>query len=298
MSNPTPYTKYGFDTEFFELVQGQQAASAVATTATPAAGGSGPALPSTIAQYKAQLEEARQQAYGEGYTTGLAEGQAQAQADLAQLQQHLQNTLLALQSSQAEREEHLLMQTLGLLRVTLHHLVGSAAANFGPELLEHHLRTLLPLLATDEALTLRIHPAARGFHEKLGLPQASIMGLPMHITNDPSLGPTDAVVQWANGGVESKLTQHLQAIDELLAGAGAQMLPVEHKTNLNPTPMAQTETLPPRSAPAPQASAERSNAPAAAGGVPDMEEEAEKAARARANALLGDDDGDLVDALK
>jgi flagellar biosynthesis/type III secretory pathway protein FliH len=286
MTTTTPYTKFGFDTEFFELVQGQG-------NETPATDGVAPtkpagAMPTTIAQFRAQMEETRQQAYAEGYAVGMSEGQNQAQADLAQLQQHLQNALLALQSAQNEREEHLLMQTLSLLRVTLHHLVGQTMANYGPELLEHHLRALLPLLKTDEALTLRIHPAARGFHEKLGLPQASIMGLPMHIAADANLGPTDAVILWANGGVESKLAQHLELVDELLAGAGAQMLNVEHKADLSAVPAMPAM---PRTAP-PAEAAVASPSPV----MPDMDE-AEKAARARANALLGDED-ELVDALK
>lgn len=270
---PSSYAKFGFDTEFFELVQGQQAA------------GGGLAAPGiTPVQQRVQVEEMRQQAYDEGFAAGVSEGQKQAQADLAQLQQHLQNALLALQTTQNEREEQLLMQMLSLLRVSLHHLVGQVAANYGPELLEHHLRALMPLLKGDEALTLRIHPAARGFHEKLGLPQASIMGLPMNVTSDPSLGQTDAVVLWANGGVESKLAAHLAEVDTLLAGAGAHMLNVEHKTNLNvlPTPVAKPEVRPAESLPAEP--------------VSEMDEAA-RAARARADALLGDED-DLVDALK
>ncbi len=271
MTNPpSSYTKFGFDTEFFELVQGQKKAAAPASErmATPD-------------ELRAQEEELRQRIYDEGFTAGMAEGQQQAQADLAQLQQHLQNALLALQNSQNEREEHLLQQTLSLLRVTLHRIVGQVADNYGPELLEHHLRTLLPLLKTDEALTLRIHPAARGFHEKLGLPQAAIMGLPMNILSDSALGQTDAVVLWGNGGVESKLEAHMAAVDQLLAGAGAHMLNVEHKTNLNVMP-----AIPARPAVQP------ANEPAS-----DMEDAAARAAKARADALLGDED-DLVDALK
>ncbi len=269
---PSSYAKFGFDTEFFELVQGQQDSGAV-PVANPAAGLS--------VQQRAQMEEIRQQAYNEGYGAGMAEGQTQAQADLAQMQQHLQNALLALQKTQDEREEHLLMQMLGLLRVTLHQLVGQVATHFGPELLEHHMRALLPLLKGDEALTLRIHPAARGFHEKLGLPQAAIMGLPMNIVSDPALGPTDAVVQWTNGGVESKLADHLASVDKLIAGAGAHLMNVEHKTNLNVVP-------------APLQRPEDKAMPAAP--LDDMDAAAQ-AAKARADALLGDED-DLVDALK
>lgn len=275
MTTTSPYTKFAFDTEFFELVAGQPGTT---TAATPA-------------QLRAQIEESKQQAYDEGYTKGLAEGQTQSQSDLAQLQQHLQNTLLALQTVQTEREEALLTQVLSLMRVTLHHLIGQAVVHYGPELLEHHMRTLLPLLRVDEALTLRIHPSARGFHEKLGLPQAAIMGLPMHISADPALGITDAVVQWANGGAESKLAQHLEAVDVLLAGAGVHIMEITPRPNLGVMSEAPVASVQPMQQAVPQVSA------AVPSLMPDLDE-AEKAARARANALLGDDDDELIDALK
>jgi len=285
---PTPYTKFGFDTEFFELVQGQQGN----TTSS--------GMPSSPQAQAKLVEEARQQAYAEGYTKGLAEGQVQSQTDLAQLQQNLQNTLLALQASQTEREEQLLVQMLSLMRVSVHHMLGHVAVFLGPELLEHHLRALLPMLTQDETLTLKIHPAARGFHEKLGLPQAAIMGLPMNIVADPSLGHTDAVIQWANGGVESKLAQHLASFDALLAGAGAQMLSTEHKANLGPVavpPATPAAPVAPPVAVAPS-SADRAVEAEVPGILPDVEDEAERAAKARANALLGDEDDEMVDALK
>ncbi|PZP40699.1 MAG: hypothetical protein DI585_00285 [Pseudomonas fluorescens] len=290
MSQSTPYTKFGFDTEFFELVPGR--GQDAAPGAAPAAPVSKP-LPTSPAQMREQLEEQRQQGYEEGHAAGMAEGlsqgMAQSQADLAQLQQHLQNTLMALQNAQTERDEQLLNQCLSLLRVTLHRLVGHAATHFGPELLEHHLRELLPLVKSDESLTLHIHPVARGFHEKLGLPQASIMGLPMHVQTDSSLGQTDAVIQWANGGAESKLAVHLMTVDTLLAGVGAQSLAIPTRTDLEPAPFvpATPASQPAQSEPAPAASLAHD----------DVETAASRAADARARALLGDDD-DLVDALK
>jgi flagellar biosynthesis/type III secretory pathway protein FliH len=230
------------------------------------------------------MEEVRQQAYADGMAAGIVEGQNQAQADLAVVQQHMQNALMALQEAVTQREEQILTQVLSLMRVTLHQLVGLLAVTMGPELLEHHLRALLPLLKTDETLTLRVHPLARGFHEKLGLPQAAIMGVPMHIVNDATLGHTDAVILWANGGVESKLELHLAEVDRLLLGAGAQALATDHKPNLNALSV-------PVEADSHTAKGVPVVAPAS-----DMDE-ATLAAKARANALLGDED-DLVDALK
>lgn len=260
MSTGTPYTKFAFDTEFFEVVAGQPGAGTISTTSSRS------------------MEAIKQEAYA----AGLAEGQKQAQADLAQLQQHLQNTIVSLQKSLAEREEQITRQCLGLLGVTITHLLGHAGSHYGAELLEHHLRTLLPLIKTDESLTLRIHPAARGYHEKLGLPQASILGLPMHVVPDATLGPTDAIIEWANGGVESKASAHLQHVAELLAGAGAPPVGAGALPNLSATP-----TPPPAATAAP--------ADAGTAASPEMSA-AEQAAKARAAALLGDDD--LVDALK
>jgi len=280
--NTPSYAKFGFDTEFFELVQGQKGVPSGVVPSSP--------------QQKAQLEDIRRAGYDEGFAAGLAEGQMQAQADLAQIQQHLQNTLMSLQKTVNEREEELVKQMLTLLRQTLHHVIGHVVRQYPAELFEHHLRTLLPLLAGNEALTLRLHPSARGYHEKLALPQASIMGMPMNVKSDPTLGPTDAVVEWANGGVENKLELHLKAIDDLLSGAGAALLPVESRADLSPQPTPQPE--------APIPSGTGAEQPAAAAGTPaeaapdDMESAAAKAARDRARQLLGDDDDDLVDALK
>ncbi len=292
MSQPPPnasYTKFGFDTEFFELVQSQSGGAPV-----PAA--------SSNPQHKAQLEDARRAGYDEGYAAGLAEGQQQAQADLAQIQQHLQNTLIALQKAVNEREEELLKQMLTLLRQTLHHLLGHAVRHYPAELFEHHLRTLLPLLSGGESLTLRVHPSARGYHEKLALPQASIMGMAMNVKSDPGLGPTDAVVEWSNGGVENKLELHLKAVDDLLSGAGAALLPVEPRADLSPQPL----NVPPKTPEAASSSTAGQTAPEqpsdAATSSPqpdaDIESAAAQAARDRARQLLGDDDDDLVDALK
>jgi flagellar biosynthesis/type III secretory pathway protein FliH len=264
---PTPYAKFAFDTEFFEVV-GTHSHAAVGPTA---------------AQRRAEEENTRQEAYNAGYNAGLAEAQKAAQGDLAQLQQNLQNTLLALQKSQNEREVQLLNQMLTFTRVSLHRIVGHAAEHYGAEMLESHLRSLLDKLKTDESLTLRIHPTARGFHEKLQLPQAAILGLPMQINPDSSLGPTDAVVEWRNGGVESRLSTHLAELDSLLLSVGAQALPM----NVAPPPSPQTE--------GPEtASTKASSAPQPLSGEP--LDDAEQAAKARAAELLGDED--LVDALK
>lgn len=90
---------------------------------------------------------------------------------------------------------------------------------------------------------------------------------------------------------------HLKAVDELLAGAGAAMLPVEARANLNPQP---APVVAPH-VPSPASHEQAQTAPVAEPEVTaetDMESAAAKAARDRARQLLGDDDDDLVDALK
>jgi flagellar biosynthesis/type III secretory pathway protein FliH len=265
---PGGLQKFGFDTEFFEV-----------------AGGNEHSVPRVIAGAK-QQETQRQQAYQDGYTAGLQAGQEQAQADLALLQQHMQQTLHALQQGLNDREEQLQAQLLGLLNVTLQQILGHAAQHYGALLLEHHLRTLLPLVKTDEALTLYIHPSARGYHEKLGLSQASVLGLTMRIVVDGKMGPVDAVVEWQNGGVENRLAQHIQALHTLLLGAGAAALEVPVTIPTFEPHRASAEPFVPQAV-----------QPAGASQVAtDPLDAMTEANKARAAALLGDDE--LLDALK
>lgn len=263
----TPHPKFGFDTEFFELV-----GTPITTVGEPTEGAPKTPLPRGP-------EALRQQIFSEGHAAGLAEGQAQAQADLARLQQHLQNTLLSLQQANDARDNQVLSTLLGLMQRTLNHLIGHAAQHYGPEVLEHHLRQILPLARTDEALTLRIAPQAVGYHEKLGLPHATILGVPLRVITDTTLGPVDAIMEWQHGGVEARLATHTAELEALLQAAGAQNLPPA-PLNLSPTPPSTVQAT------TPKPTDEVSTAIATA--------EAERAKRAAA--LLGDDD--LVDALK
>ncbi|MCA3244676.1 MAG: hypothetical protein INF43_05170 [Alphaproteobacteria bacterium] len=271
-TSPAPRTKFTFDTEFFEVV-------GVGRNVAPVR------LPPSNTP---SVEDRLQQAYAEGQAAGLAEGQQQAQADLARLQQHLQNTLLALQQSLEAREDQLIKTLLGLVEGSLLTIIGHAGAHYGAEVLEHHLRALLPLAKTDEALTLRLHPAARGYHEKLGLPQANVLGLSLRIVPDTTLGPVDAIMEWHQGGVEARLDDHVTALQTLLAAAGATPLPKPDFT---------TPTLPPATVAAPNFAPP----PPMAAAIPqstvdDPLSVAERERAQRAAALLGDDE--LVDALK
>ncbi|NBV54446.1 MAG: hypothetical protein EBR79_01885, partial [Proteobacteria bacterium] len=188
-------TKFTFDTEFFDVATGNSKPNSPAT-----AGGVPGRLPTTAGN--AMAGTSRQSIFDEGFANGLQEGRKQAQADLAQLQQHLQSTLLSLQTMLNEREAQILSQMLSLLHTTLHRMVGTLVEKWPQDLLEHHLKSVITSIKTDESLTLRLHPAARGYHEKLQLPHASVLGLPMHIAPDASLSHTDVVVEWKNGGAE------------------------------------------------------------------------------------------------
>jgi hypothetical protein len=129
-----------------------------------------------------------------------------------------------------------------------------------------------------------VAPQAIGYHEKLGLPQATILGVPLRVVTDTTLGPVDAIMEWQHGGVEARLTTHTAELEALLHAAGAQSLPPA-PLNLTPTPT--------------PAYAAQPTAPTAAKPTDDVNTaiataEAERAKRA--DDLLGDDD--LVDALK
>jgi flagellar biosynthesis/type III secretory pathway protein FliH len=267
---PNPPAKFTFDTEFFEVV-----------------GVGRNTMPVSLSPSATRASETKlQQAYAEGHAAGLIEGQQQGQADLAQLQQHLQNTLMALQQSLAAREAELIRNLLGLMHGSLQTLLKHASQHYPAELLEHHLQALLPLAKTDETLTLRIHPSARGYHEKLGMPQATILGLPLRIVPDSTLGPVDAVLEWQHGGIEARLDDHTAALQNLFQAAEATALPTPQLPDSAPTMpnISITKNFAHELSPArgPEPSQQLATA--------------EQERTARAAALLGDDD--LVDALK
>lgn len=276
-----PYSKFAFDTEFFEVVAG--------------------GMPGTAARSPGQVqEELRQQAYAEGVAAGQAEGHAMADAEVARLQAYVVSMTAQLEAMLAEREHTLLHQMLGFVRGTLQHVLGQAVKYYPDELLAHHLQTLVPLAKAGEALVLRINPQARGFHEKLGLPQANIVGVPMQIVPDPSLGLTDALLEWQHGGLESKAVQHVAWLSDLMTAAGAAAIAVPEVVypardlGLGGVP---SDGQRPMAPPVPADTAAATLPPPVA---PTQKDDAAQAAlqasKDRAAALLGDDE--LVDALK
>lgn len=254
MAQSSSYARFGFDTEFGE------------------AGGPGAAAPKVAGKV---LEEARQEAYAQGFAAGEEAGRQQAQEEIQALATQMQGLLTGLQESMVERDKQLLNNTLSLVRLSLHQILGQAATNYPDTLLEHHLRAVQPLIRQEESLTLRIHPGAQGFHEKLKLPHAHILGLPMQIVTDPTLALTDVVVEWKGGGVESKLATHWEALSALLTGAGGTAFPVPDLPGKGPATA-------PAESPATSATTEVSSP--------------ESPLRARAAELLGDEE--LIDALK
>lgn len=199
------FEKFAFETEFFAVADMDGLAAA-------------PRLPRNI-------QEAKEEGLREGLARGRAEGEAILQEELAALKQQVATLAERLSAEHAQWTADLTRQGLNLLRVTLHHLLGHAAAHYSDQVLEHHLRDLLSRLQQGEGLTLRVNPQAKGYHEKLALPQASIGHIPFKIVADPSLGPTDVVMEWPGGGLESKLADHVAALDRLLESLGAAQLP-------------------------------------------------------------------------
>lgn len=254
MSSELKPEKYVFATDFFDVAMMDGLASAA-----PAA----PRLPRN-------LQEARDEGLKEGLAQGRAEGEAILQQELTALKAQVAALTSQLSGQYAAWELSLTNMALSLIRATLHRLIGHAAAHYSDQVLEQHLRNLLKQLTQGEPLTLRVHPQARGYHEKLGLPQASIGQLAFRIVADDKLGPTDVVIEWPGGGLESKLAEHMANLDALLAQAGAD-------TSLETPGLPANSTL--------QAPPEPSPLEAAAATT-----------KSRAAELLGDDE--LVDALK
>jgi flagellar biosynthesis/type III secretory pathway protein FliH len=251
MTEPT-YSKFGFDNEFFEL---------------DVAGGfnGGRAKADGIEQVRA-----------EAYAAGLNEGKNMATAEVAELAKRLTTLTEQMTQAQAAWEERSLRQLLTLWHASFSRLLGQAAQHYPEQVFEQHLKNLLPLVRTGEELTLRLHPNARHFHEKLGLAHAHISGHNFRIVDDHGLLPGDCVVEWHGGGLEARLQEHQQQIADLLASAGA-----------------------PVTVPAPEAAPPVAAAPAATPGLPaaaTSETAPTDPAKKRAAELLGDDE--LVDALK
>lgn len=265
MANPpaTPpgnAQKFSFDTDFFDVT---------------VAGG---VVPRTNARQDQLVNAARE----EGYAAGLSEGRAQAAqaaaVEMAELKNQLHRLTEGLTEAQTAWQSTLQKQCLSLIRVTLHHLLGHAAAHYPDQLFEHFLHELLDLLRTQEDLTLRLNPQARTYHEKLALSQASISGRPFQIQPDAALGPADIIIEWRTGGVEARLPDLLTRIDQLLLSAGATALPTPEVPSATGFTPSASPAVPEPAAPA-------------------MEDLARQQADNRASALLGDDD-DLADALK
>jgi flagellar biosynthesis/type III secretory pathway protein FliH len=260
-----PLEKFGFSHDFFEL-----------NVAPP-----NPRAPPPAVVVQQAHDDGYAAGYAAGETTGRNTAQQQAALEIAELKNQLLGLTNHFSTAQEEYTTGLTVSALTVIRQALHRLIGHAAANYPDQILEHFLHKLLPTLRTGEEVTLRVNPAARQYHDKLGLPQASIGGRPMHIVSDGALGPADCVLEWSRGGLESKIAQILADLDEALSHAGADIQqatpppPTQPSRSFNPAgspPPASFQPTPPASAPAPPAETQL------------------------ADQLLGTDD--LIDALK
>ncbi len=260
-SNPNNPQKFSFDTDFFDVTV------------------AGTVVPRTTARQDQMVTAAREEGYAAGLTEGRAQAAQAAAVEMAEVKNQLRQLTERLTSAQTSWQANLQKQCLSLLRVTLHHLIGHAAAHYPDQLFEHFLHDLLGMLRTQEDMTMHINPQARTYHEKLGLSQASISGRPFQIVPDPALGPAHIIIEWRTGGVEARLPELLTRIDQLLLSAGAVSLATpEAPVASGFTPPAPEQPAPPEPDPTPA----------------DL---AQQQADYRANALLGDDE-DLADALK
>lgn len=249
------FEKFAFENEFFDVavLDGMVGTSAKARS----------------------LQEAHDNAFKEGLAQGRAEGDTLLHQEVTALKQQLQTLTSKLTQQQAQWHDAITKEAITLLRTSLHRLTGHAAEHYSDQLVEHHIKHLLTLLHQGENLTLRINPQAKNYHDKLGLPQASIGNIPFKIVTDPSVGITDVIMEWPSGGLEAKLADNLAHLDTLLAQVGAD--------TTQPVP-----PLPTESHLTPNATAESP--------LDTVTAAAQHLATSRAQALLGDDE--LVDALK
>lgn len=245
------FEKFAFETDFFDVA----------------------VMDGLITQPK--LPKTAQEGYDKGFKEGLAQGRAEGdtllQNELTALKHQLTSLMATLTQRHEQWQNELTQAAINLVRQSLHKIIGHATAHYSDQMLETHIRELLALLHQGDGLTLRINPQAKAYHEKLGLPQASIGNIPFKITTDPALGPTDVVMEWPSGGLEAKLADHMVALDALLAHVGADTAQPTEPLPTTTTIQSPADTSSPLDAASQQTSS-------------------------RAKQLLGDDE--LVDALK
>jgi flagellar biosynthesis/type III secretory pathway protein FliH len=186
------FDKFQFDTDFFEVLTPEEVLRAE------------------------EAEQSKEQAYNEGFTAGQNKVLQDMQQQLTQQLQTMHNISQQIQHQQDVYVVALGRQALQIINQTLHQILDHAAEHYPQEILEKHLRDVIPQVPGNMPLTLKIHPDATTFHEKLGAPEATIQGRTFTIQTDPNIAPGDCVVIWDNGGVEASLKQAKQSITQLL----------------------------------------------------------------------------------
>ncbi|MDD9912633.1 MAG: FliH/SctL family protein [Alphaproteobacteria bacterium] len=186
------FDKFQFDTDFFEVLSPAEVAAAE------------------------EADQAREQAYEEGFAAGKQKQTQEMQTQLQQQIQALQSIADEVQHQQDAYTIALGRQALTIVTQVLNQLLDHAAENYPQDILEQHLKGIIAELPQNMPLTLKIHPDAATFHEKLQAPEATIQNCSFAIQTDPQIPLGDCVAIWENGGIEAGLSQAKQQLTDLL----------------------------------------------------------------------------------
>ena len=219
---PDTFDKYLLENDFFEIAireQEEKDRRRKESSADVVSGGS--KAPKTITEQDLAQAESR------GYAAGLADGKQQASEQMAaDMQTHLAQFVSALQNLEQAKAEHMRQteaRALDLLRKMLHRLFHIAQDKFPEAVLADALHQALQQVASDMPLVLRVHPATLEYAKQHISTSEQLKPFAPNLQwqPDPALAPGDCVVEWETGGIDARLEQTVQKLDDLLASASA-----------------------------------------------------------------------------
>ena len=159
--------------------------------------------PSAPPEDNTQHEEARLAAYEAGYQAGWDDAVTAASGDQTRLQADLAHSLQALSFTYQEARAHVLASLEPLLQEMVDRLLPETARETLAPLVLERLMPMAEDLA-DQPVVLVLNPAARPAVEGM---VAAATGLPMKITEEPSLAESQAYLRIGTAEAKVDLTR-------------------------------------------------------------------------------------------
>ena len=168
----------------------------------------------------AELSAAREEAWQDGYDSGL---RAVAENDAAAARQTLNSIaeqLSAERAAAAERSEQVAEEIAGLLLDSLAAMFPALCARHGDAEVRAIVRTVLPALTQEQAITVRVHPSTVGaVSQEVGRLDPDL-ATHVHIVECDAVSPGDVRIAWRNGSTARDATDLWQQVAEVLMPAG------------------------------------------------------------------------------